>query len=364
MPDRTCLLNPGPVNLTFRVRQALLGPDLCHREREFGELQEDVRERLSRVYPRAGESYTTVLLTGSGTSAVEAMVGSLVPRGGKALVAANGVYGERMASILRTQGKSLEVVRSGWTEPIDLERVSAALRQNPAFTHVVAVHHETTTGRLNDLAALGVICRDRGVPLLLDAVSSFGGEPIDFENWNIEACAATANKCLHAVPGISFVLVRKDAIQTGQSNASTLYLDLFGNYRAQRAGSTLFTPAVQTLYALQEALVEFEESGGWECRNAHYQRLSRRIRTGLRRQGFPLLLKDERVYSSVLSSFELPEGLDYAHLHAHARDAGFVIYSGQQSLEDAIFRVAVMGDLTERDVETFLASMETLVCCS
>ncbi|HKQ54038.1 MAG TPA: 2-aminoethylphosphonate--pyruvate transaminase, partial [Pyrinomonadaceae bacterium] len=351
--DKVYLLNPGPVTLTERVRRALLRRDICHREPEFAALQNDVRDRLARVYPEAESDYTAVLITGSGTAAVEAMIDSLVPRAGKALVVANGVYGERVAAILQAHGKQFETVRSEWTEPMNLAETEDRLKRDRELTHVVAVHHETTTGRLNDIAALGALCQKYGVALLLDAVSSFGGEQIDFRGWNVEGCAATANKCLHGVPGISFVLVRNTALADRPSGATTLYLDIFRNYQEQAKGYPLFTPAVHVLYALQEALVEMEEAGGWGARRQRYQALSRILRTGLRRAGLRLLLDDERDYSCVLSSFLLPEGVKFDYLYTQLKEAGFVIYPGQNSLFEAIFRVAVMGDLSPENMEDF-----------
>src|SRR5207245_6938321 len=141
---------------------------------------------------------------------------------------------------------------------------------------------------------------------MMDAVVRLGGERIAFDDWNIEACAATANKCLHGVPGISFVLVKKDVFTRRSSGACSLYLDLFRNYEEQCKGYPLFTPAIQVLYALQEALRELAESGGWQQRQQHYRLLSAILRTGLRELGLQLLLGDERHYSSLLSSFRLP----------------------------------------------------------
>ena len=202
------LLNPGPVTLSPRVRQALSGPDLCHRQPEFGDLQQTVRSALAEVYPQAARNYEAILLTGSGTAAVEAMVGSLIPGGQHSLVVANGIYGERIADMLSAHGNAFTLIKSTWEAPLDLESVAHALNQIPRPSRVITVHHETTTGRANDLASLGQLCREANVPLLVDAVSSFGAEPLDFEGWNIEACAATGNKCLHGAPGTAFVLAR------------------------------------------------------------------------------------------------------------------------------------------------------------
>lgn len=358
-PRRIRLLNPGPVTLTERVRRAQLGPDLCHREPEFTELQQEVRRGLESIYEDARDDYTAVLLTGSGTAAVEAMVSSLVPRDGKALVAANGIYGERIAAMLQAHGKRFEVVQSAWTEPMNLAEVERRLTANSGITHVLAVHHETTTGRLNDLKSLGGLCRRRRVALLLDTVSSFGGERIDFRGWNIEACAATANKCLHGVPGIAFVLVRRDALKSRGSGANTLYLDLFRHADAQDRGSTLFTPAVQSLYALREALRELHQEGGWRRRHERYRKLSAMLRRDLLQAGFRLLI-DEAACSCILTAFDLPPGLAFDDLYAPLKEAGFVIYPGQKTLESKIFRIAVMGDLTPADIAEFTVALTTL----
>jgi 2-aminoethylphosphonate-pyruvate transaminase len=359
--QKIILLNPGPVTLTDRVRHALLHHDLCHREPEYARLQTDVRARLSRIYSDTEDGYAAILLTGSGTAAVEAMIGSLIPKHGRALAVANGVYGERIASILQTQGKKFDLIRSEWIEPINVEEVERRLENNGAFTHVITVHHETTTGRLNDLSTLGEICRRRNVALLVDAVSSFGGESIDFGGWNIEGCAATANKCLHSVPGISFVLVRKQALEERASGANSIYLDLFRNYEEQSSGYPLFTPAVQVVAALREALIELEETGGWEQRHSHYNLLSQKLRGELRQQGIRLLLGDENHYSAILSSFFLPEGIAFTDLYRELKESGYVIYAGQKSLSNAIFRVSVMGDLTPQDINDFTLALAGII---
>ena len=352
------LLNPGPVTLTDRVRRALLREDACHREADFADFARDVLGRLARVYPETEATHVPVLLTASGTGAVEAMVGSLVPRAGKALVVANGVYGERVVEMLRAQGKPFEVVRSAWTAPMDVAR-AARLLDEGGVTHVVAVHHETTTGRLNDVAALGRACRSRGVPLLLDAVSSFGGEDLQLGAWNIAACAATANKCLHSVPGVAFVLVAKTALQA-PSGATSVYLDLHRYAAEQARGVFPFTPAVHALFALDEALRELADEGGVPARRARYASLSARLRRGLRDLGLERLLPDDADCASTLTSFHLPPGTTYETLHDRLKAAGFVIYAGQGQLQGAVFRVAVMGDVGPEDIDRLVAETERI----
>lgn len=346
---REVLLNPGPVTLSERVRNALLRPDQCHREQEFADLVLRIRQRLEAVYDERPADHDAVVVSGSGTCAVEAMVASLVPREGTALVAANGVYGERIAAMLAAQGKAHDVVRSDWLEPIDVAGVRAAL-QTRRFTAVIAVHHETTTGRLNRMEELGRACLDAGVPLLLDAVSSFGAEAIDWAGWHVGAVAGTANKCLHGVPGIAFVLASRALLHERRGSSPAIYLDLQRYHAEQGTGFSPFTQAVHACFALDEALDELAEDGGWRARGNLYRRRTARVRKGLAAAGIHALLPAEES-ASMLTAFRLPAGLTYAALHDRLKRAGYVIYAGQGHLAAGIFRIATMGAVDDSDLD-------------
>ena len=348
--QRTILLNPGPVTLTERVRNAMLRGDWCHREKEFAQLTRDINKRLARVYRETEGKYLAVMMTGSGTAAVEAMCNSIAPVEGKTLVVVNGVYGERIAKMLAVHQRPHTVVSSDWGSPIDMDAVIDALDNDAEFTHVVTVHHETTTGRLNNLAPLGALCHERNLRLLIDAVSSFGVEAIDFEGWNVAAIAATANKCLHSVPGISFVLARKEVWADELVEAGSVYLDLSTYYSAQYGdGFSPFTQAVQPAFALQEALKELQESGGWEQRRSIYRRRAGRIATTLIDMGLTTYLPPQE-FSCVLWSWHLPDNVEYKVVHKFLKNRGFVIYAGQGDLGKKIFRIAHMGDIQESDL--------------
>jgi 2-aminoethylphosphonate-pyruvate transaminase len=356
------LLNPGPVTLTPRVRGALVRGDLCHREPEFAALQLDVRARLQAVYPEAAGTHVAIMLTGSGTAAVEAMVGSCVPKGARALVVANGVYGDRMAAMLAAQGKEAVLAASDWLQPMNLPAVEAALAADPTITHVLAVQHETTTGRRNDIAALGALCAKYDRPMLLDAVSSFGAEPIDFAGWHVEAAAATANKCLHGVPGVSFVLVREAVLSARPSGATSVYLDLWRHWKEQPKGWSPFTQSVQCVFALQDALAEFAEAGGWQARAATYAARAQRVRAVLAELGVSYFLADGATASSdILTAFAVPAWVSYDTLHDRLKDAGFIIYAGQGPYLGKMFRIAVMGDLSEADLDGLCAALREIL---
>jgi 2-aminoethylphosphonate-pyruvate transaminase len=352
------LLNPGPVTLTERVRRSLLQPDLCHREPEFFDLQDEARERLLDVYRLDPLQWTAVLITGSGTAAVESMLAALVPKTGRLLTVENGVYGERFAHICALYGIGHERIVGDWTQAPDLAAIETRLDGPERFSHVAVVHHETTTGRLNDLQGLSRICRPRGVRMLVDGVSSFGAEVIDFSDVSVAAVAATANKCLHGVPGASFVLLRRAALEQAVSRA--YYLDLVRLARMQDQRGTPFTPAVHAYYALVEALREFAEQGGRAARHRHYAALAEQVRAGFAALGIDSLIAPDQS-SVVLRAYRLPPGLSYGALHDAVKADGFVIYAGQGELAKTLFRISTMGDLTSADMDRLVACFARLL---
>jgi 2-aminoethylphosphonate-pyruvate transaminase len=357
------LLNPGPVTLTAAVKAALTREDLCHREQSFADLTLDVIARIGDVYPESKAHYTPVLLTASGTGAVETML-ALVPQradaaGKKTLVVANGVYGERAAQMLKIHGKDFDVIASDWLHGIDLPKVDAALGSGH-YAHVYTVHHETTTGRLNDIDGLGVLCKKHNVPMLLDAVSSFGAEDIRFAAWNLEACAGTANKCLHAIPGISFVVAKTTVFAARSTGATAMYLDLFKYQKEQLKGWSPFTQSVQAMFALDASLNEFAATGGQKARLASYIALRNAVMTGLAELGIATFLGDPTVYSSMLVSYRMPANVTYTQLHDHLFAKGFTIYAGQGPYSGQMFRIANMGDLNLEDMQRLLTEIRVV----
>ena len=344
------LLNPGPVTLSERVRRSLLQPDLCHRESEFFALQDEIRKRLLSTYDLDSEVWTAVLMTGSGTAAVESMTAALVPANGRLLNLENGVYGDRIAQMCSQYGIAHERVIGSWMEPLDLQVIAARL-DSSAFTHVAVVHHETTTGRLNDLKPLSKLCNERGLGLLVDGVSSFGAEVIDFTDGSLHAVAATANKCLHGVPGASFVIARRTAL--AQAASRTYYLDLGRLARMQDQRNTPFTPAVHAYYALVEALREFADEGGRAARFKRYAALAEQVRAGLADLGINPVVAPEQS-SVVLRSYNLPATTPYTKLHDALKAEGFVIYAGQGDLSKTLFRISTMGAVTSADMNRLL----------
>jgi 2-aminoethylphosphonate-pyruvate transaminase len=342
------LLNPGPANTTARVRGALVGPDLCHREPEFFAVMRECRERLVRVTGGDPE-FTAVLFTGSGTAAVEAAIASAVPRARAVLVVVNGVYGDRMVRIAQAHAIEVVALRYGVTAAASPADVEQALRTHPAVSHVAVVHHETTTGLLNPVAEIARVASRCGRRVIVDAMSSLFGEPLDVTAEAIDLVTASANKCLQGIPGVSFVLARRRALEAlREIPPRSVYLDLHAHWVSQEQDNTPFTPAVQVLQAMREALRELEEEGV-AVRLVRYAENARVLRRGLTALGFDVLLP-EAIRGNVLTTFRLPPGLTYDALHDAMKRRGYVIYAGQGDIRRYAFRVANMGTLTPRDM--------------
>lgn len=341
------LLNPGPVSLSEGVRRAVTRMDLCHREPEYFELQDQVISGLLDVYHCDPKQWAAVLIGGSGTSAMEAMMVSLIPDDAHVLVLENGVYGERLSKIADIYGIRHDSLKSAWGEEIDLKALDGLLASNQ-FSHVLAVHHETTTGRLNPIDEIAALCTGYGVKLLLDAVSSFGAESIPFDQPCLHAIAATANKCLHGIPGLAMVLCRHEDLQQDIKPRS-LSLHLPGWAKQQAKQSTPFTPAVNALLGLAQALKELDKQGGWKARKARYCELAGRVAETCSELGVEPWLPAEDS-SCVLRSYHLPKGLTYGRLHDGLKQHGFIIYAGQGRFAEQLFRVSTMGEISDYEM--------------
>ena len=348
------LLNPGPVNVHASVKHAIGGEDWCHREPEFFVLQDRVRAGIVRALELDQARWASILMSGSGTCAVEAMIASLVPRGRALLVVSNGVYGERIAKIARAHEIEVVEVKSDPSVAPDLARIEAAIvaakSSGVQLAAIAAVHHETTTGLINPVASIGELADKYRLAYLLDSVSGLAGEAIDLDAAHVTAAACTANKCFEGLPGICFVVVRRHAIADVASEPErSLYLHLPTYLEKQEQHDTPFTPAVQVLMALDVA-VELLEKETVAARIRRYHGYARIVREGMANIGLSLWLPPE-LRSNTITTIAMPEGATYEQLHDAMRAEGFVIYAGQGDLRTRAFRIANMGQLDERELE-------------
>jgi len=360
MKKHWVLMNPGPVNVSPRVRRALLGPDLCHREKEFSSLLADTRRRLLRIFG-VEKTHTTAFFTGSGTAALEAMLSSYARKDRRVLVLSNGVYGERLRQVLELHGAPVTVLASPIGLFPDAEKIEQLLRSDKRIKAVAMVHHETSSGMLNPISPVGRLARKYKKKFLVDAVSSLGAEELNLKN--IDYCAGSAGKCLHGYPGLSFVLLtKKEAEALPKNKTRILYLDLKNTLKHQEKEDTPFTPAVQLFYAFNEALKELQEEG-LSSRIRTYARRSFLLGEGFERLGLRFLI-EKPSRSHVLTSVWVPDGIRYERLHEALKKKGFIIYAGQSSLAGRIFRVSNLGAMSEAAIRRFLAVLKKILSSS
>jgi len=355
------LLNPGPVMTSARVKAALVHHDTCHRDEDYEGVVRRLQEKLRPVFGASAE-HEMLLLTGSGTAAMEMALASIVPADGKLLIVANGAFGERLAEIAALHELGHTTLRYRWGALAEAADVEAALAADPTITTVALIHHETSVGLLNPVREIGAVCHARGVTLLVDSVSALGAEDLDVVRDHVDICYASANKCLHSVSGVSFLCVAPSVWpRVARIKPRAYYLDLrrYRRYLTELA-QTPFTPAVSAFFALETALDELEETGGVKARREIYRKRNLRIRRVLTDLGFSSFTNTGRE-SLTISTLRVPSDLTVEALYDGCKKRGFVIYRCKGDLAADHVQIANMGELTDGQVDGFLAAITAVV---
>lgn len=353
--DLPLLLTPGPLSTAESTRRAML-VDRGSRDPSFSEITAEVRRRLVTI-AGGGDEFTAIPVQGSGTFAVEAAIGTFVPRDGRVLVLSNGAYGRRMVSICqRLERRWIEVPRPE-TSPVDLGGLDAALARSEAISHVAVVHCETTTGLLNPVEEVAAITQRHGRSLIVDAMSAFGAVPLGLDT--VDCVVASSNTALEGVPGVGFAIARKASIAACASNAPSLVLDLHAQWeRFEADGQWRFTPPTHVMSALRQALRDHDAEGGVAGRGARYRANRRALVDGLRALGFETLLPDS-VQAPIIVTFHLPDGMGFHGLYSALLEEGFAIYPGKLT-QKPTFRVGCIGQVYPADIERFVAAVSRI----
>lgn len=352
------LLTPGPLSTSKRVKAAML-KDWCTWDREYNDLVQDIRARLVALATTRQDEYSAVLLQGSGSFAVESVVGSALGSADTLLILTNGAYGQRMVQMAEVLGVNAVVLDSGELGLPDLVALEETLQSNPVITHVAMVHCETTTGILNPIEAVSQIVKQYRKIFIVDAMSSFGGVPMDIAELQIDYLISSANKCIQGVPGFGFVIARKDQLENCKGMARSLSLDLYDqwNHMEQNGGKWRFTSPTHIVRAFHEALNELEDEGGIAARHERYSHNQATLVKGMRTLGFQTLLSDE-LQSPIITSFLYPanESFSFASFYQQLKKQGFVIYPGKISNVDT-FRIGNIGEVYEDDMKRLIKSI-------
>ncbi len=351
---RNVLLNPGPATTSDAVKYAQVVPDICPREQEFVDLMTRVRKDLVKVVHGDPEVYTAVIFTGSGTVIQDVCVNSLVPEGRKLLVVNNGAYSARMVEIAGYYHIPCVDLKFPSTGLPDLDAVQAALEKDADIAVVATVHHETGTGVLNPVKEIGRLAHDHGCVFVVDTISTYGLMPIRIADENIDFLMSSAQKGLAGMTGASWLVGRIDEIVRSKNHPTrSYYCNLFMQYDFfERVGEMHFTPPVQTIYALDQAIREYWAEGEL----ARWERLTRcweAIHRGLEEIGLESVI-DKKIQGRLVVTVKAPEDgkFDFFKLHDYCYARGFTIYPGKMfGLQT--FRLCNLGVITEKDIRDF-----------
>ncbi len=352
------LLTPGPLSTSKSVRAAMLR-DWCTWDDDYNlGVVQDIRSRLVRLAAGESDQFTAVLMQGSGSFGVEACLGTAVPPEGKLLIIANGAYGMRMVRFMEVMKRPYVLLRAAETEQPDLSRIEEILRSDDAVTHVAMVYCETTTGILNPVKEVCALAKKYEKITIIDAMSAFGGIPMDMEKLPADYLISSSNKCIQGVPGFSFILARRTLLEQCEGNAHSHSLDAYDQWKTMDgSGKWRFTSPTHTVRAFQQALAELEEEGGVEARYQRYKENQRILREGMERLGYHTLLPEE-LQSPIITSFLYPdEEFDFKTFYTAMKEKGFVLYPGKVSDADT-FRIGNIGEIYREDIEKLLKAIE------
>jgi 2-aminoethylphosphonate-pyruvate transaminase len=360
MKSSKLLFTPGPLTTSESVKAAMMR-DLGSRDREFLEIVRDIRKRLLAIGGAQGGDYECVLMQGSGTFAVESVISSVIPRGGRLLVLVNGAYGRRIVQMARVHGIEVQVLESPENQKILASDVRQHLAAAPGITHVAVIHCETTTGIVNPIVEIGEAVKDAGALYIVDAMSSFGAIPVSLANASIDFLVSSANKCIEGVPGFGFILARRAALEGARGHARSLSLDLHAQWAGLEGdGQFRFTPPTHALLAFHQALNELDAEGGVAARSARYQENHRVLAEGMAALGFePYLSQEDQ--SCIITTYRYPAdpGFSFEDFYSRLSELGFVIYPGKLS-QAPCFRIGTVGRLNSEDIKGLLAAIGTL----
>ena len=345
------LLTPGPLTTSETVKEAML-TDWCTWDADYNvHIVEEIRKSLVALATKQTDEYTSVLLQGSGTYCVEAVIGSTVKPGDKLLILSNGAYGDRMGNIAEYHGINYDMLAFDETEQVSVSYVDDYLAHNAEITHVSVVHCETTTGVLNPLKEIAHIVKMHGKKLIVDAMSSFGGVPLDVEELGIDFLISSANKCIQGVPGFSFIICRRDKLMESKGKARSLSLDLYDQWETmEKDGKWRFTSPTHVVLAFRKALDELKEEGGIEKRNERYTQNHKILIENLAKLGIkPYVGAD--VQGPIITTFYYPENhhFSFQEMYEYIKERGYAIYPGKVTDADT-FRIGNIGEIYPEDM--------------
>ena len=352
------LLTPGPLTTSLSTKEAMLH-DWGSRDKIFIDLNHSIRKSLVQLID-GEDAYQCVPMQGSGTFAVESMIGSLTSKNAKILILINGAYGHRMKKMCDYLNRSCITYEVAEDKTHDLNEVEKIIDSNTYLTHVLAVYCETTSGILNPIQKIADLIERKNLSLFIDAMSAFGALPLSSKNLKFDAVAASSNKCLEGVPGVGFILVKNNIIENAKDNCHSLSLDLYDQWQAMEKNKQWrFTPPTHVLAAFYQAIKEHEKEGGIHGRYKRYSNNCKIICNGMREIGFKQLLPSE-LQAPIIITFMQPKNFDFAKFYEALSQKDFLIYPGKLTVANT-FRIGCIGNLNEQDMHDTIDAIKEVL---
>jgi len=360
------LLTPGPLTTSSLTKEAMQ-MDVGSWDSDFRKITKEIREKLVEILLETStktdileaDPYIAVPMQGSGTFSVEAMLGSFVPKNGKALVLSNGAYGKRCFESLKYFGRPSKMMDMGDFLPPDPNLVQKALQKDPSISHVVVIHCETSSGILNPIDKISQVVDKEGRSLLIDSMSAFGAIPIDAGKIKFDAIVSSANKCIEGVPGFGFVLSKKSILESSKGQSHSLSLDLYSQWKyMESSGQWRFTPPTHSVLAFLSALNQHKLEGGVLGRLARYEKNKDILISGMHNLGFETLLS-KKWLSPIIVAFLCPadQNFIFEKFYNLMKDEGFIIYPGKLTIVDT-FRIGCIGQVNENTMKEVVSAVE------
>ena len=345
------LLTPGPLTTTETVKSEMM-VDHCTWDDDYKEITQKIRKDLLALANLSEEDYTVVLMQGSGTFGVESVVTSAVGNGDKILVCVNGAYGSRMVQIAKQAGKNTVVYEENYDKVPDAQKVKQMLEEDPAITHVGIIHSETTSGILNDIAAVGKVVKELGRTFIVDGMSSFGGVEIDIAGIGIDFIISSANKCVQGVPGFSYIICKRTELKKCEGKSMSLSLDLYDQWLTmEKDGKWRFTSPTHVVLAFAKAMEELKAEGGIVARARRYKANNQRLIERMKAMGVNPYIDGEN-QGPIITTFFYPENKNFCfeEMYKYIKERGYAIYPGKVTDADT-FRIGNIGEIYLEDID-------------
>lgn len=347
----------GPVNLKENIKNFKY-VEIGHREPEFMKLYKNVRDGFYRLLNVKEKDYGIIFIGGSGTSAMECIISSVLHNNRRTLVLSNGAFGERWADICKIYNIPIDFMNFGWNNPMRLSMVKRVVKKKE-IEAVILVHLETSTGMVNSINQIGKICKQHKKLFIVDAVSSFIGEKLDVKRDNIDYLAINSNKGVNSTPVLGIVCFKRSVLHLAKNiKPRNYYLDLFRYVKYGQKNQTPTTPPIVAYYHVREALKNIEEEG-LDNMIKRYKENAETMKRGLKDIGLKLVLKEG--FSNVVTNAFIPKGIEYETIRKGLREKGYVIYPGKGPLDGRVMNIGNIGTINKRDVIDFVETLKVII---